>query len=197
MVYRRKQYSYSKFKVIPTSSSSLATTSTRRCTILIGLQWCANTWIVEPTWSTSLESASNRTPTGSRMNSKKWLFLSFQLWATCSRSASAIVTWNQPIFSCWPARMKWRLLTSVNRRTTLKMPTMAVLEQWRRFEVHLNTWVLHYGRPMLRMVEIPDMLFTTSLNPTYFHVDWSSINAQQWRMLQALIKEIKSMMVRN
>ena len=150
-VVRKKQFSFSKCRVILMCFSSLVTTSTRPCTTLTVLQWYASTWIAEPISSISSESVKALVSTGSRKSWRRWLFQLSPHLVIYSQSASVIEIWNLQTCSYFHKRTKSRSSTLVSQKTTSGTQMMVVWERWRLFVEHPSIWVLPCGRHMWKM----------------------------------------------
>ena len=67
-LYRKKQYNFSRCKTTPTYYNFTDTIFMRRCIILLGLPWSANTWTLAPTLSIYLEKENSKICFGIRMS---------------------------------------------------------------------------------------------------------------------------------
>lgn len=161
--------------------SSSVITSTRRCTTRSVSPWSVSIWTVDKTWSICFVSARLPALSGSRTSLKKWSLALYQRLVTFSQWVSAIVILSRLICSCSRTPSKWKSLTLVSRRTTIKRQTMVELVQWLRSEEHLSIWVHLYGSLTLKMVETHATPLTTFTNLMSFHAVWSSTSALPWR----------------
>ena len=177
--------------------SSMDTIFMRQCTTHLGLPWFANIWTVVLTLNTSSGKGSRQEFTGSRMNSKRWLSLSFQPCLTCNQWVSATETWSQRTCSSRQQMGKSRSSISESPKTTSKRLMMAEWAPWQQSEVHLSICHLYYGKLMLKTGATPAMSLITSLNQMFSQLVLFSSNWLRWKMLQDLIRKIKLTMVRS
>jgi len=149
--------------------SSTDITSTRQCITPSELLWSVNIWTQGLILSIFLEKGSRAICFGTKRSWKRWLSAVFLLWAIYKPLAWLIEILSQQTSFLWRvARSRLSILESL--KITSRRLMMVVQARWQPSEARLSILVLSFGKHMLKMEEIQDIVSVTFSNPMSIHV---------------------------